>query len=401
MYQLCVHRFARSRPFLCALSFFLTICLPGCAVPVANGPFYQPLAPLYIESDGKGVWHAPSGKNGRPTDRLRVGLDTTNFMEVSATADEDNFLMSFRFSCGMRVCKFNMGNSPILIEDLETNQTYSLPTVRRIFHFFKPKVNLEMGLDTQIAGFKDLPSTQRRYTVSFPIRLEYPGALPNKVTLQLPSINLGNDALFIPPLVLNRTVPGKGMSAYAPQTFSKLSRTQAYSGFVGSPVTASTYGTFGTYSPAVYQWHEVQGRIAVAAEFMGRDDDTWKSFGKPFIGGEIRMLVLSGEKLTLSHQSIQWSDTESQNDTQMVPISNAAHDGNLSMYTSALGHQTEWILSNGAVNDTLHFLAVQEKLASKHVRVTMPSIWLGGKQLPSQPIEFKYVSGSIGLGIWP
>lgn len=401
MSKACENRFPTSSQFFLVLACLLAICIQACAVPVANGPFYQPLAPLHVGADGKGAWLAPSGKSGRPDDRLRVGLDSTNFMEISATADEDNFLLSFRFSCGLKACKLKMGEDPIVITDLETNQTYSLQTVRRIFGFSKPKVALEKGLVSQIAGFKNLPPEQQRYTVSLPVRLEYPGVLPDKVTLQLPPMNLGYDTLSLPPLVLSRAVPGKSMSAYVPQVFSKLSRTQAYSRFVGSPVTSSSHGTFGAYFPAVYQWHEVPGRIAVAAEFMGRDDDAWKSVGKPFIGGDIRVLVLSGEKLTLSHPSVLWSQAGSPNDTQEVPISNARHEGNLSMYTTKLGDQTEWTLSSGQVPDNPHFLAVQEKLASRHVRITMPPIWLGGEPLPSQPIEFKYVSGSIGLGIWP
>ena len=399
----CVEKISRS-----SIVVAIALTLNACAIPTIQGPYYHPNYPELVSHPelvgprGGGAWLPSSGKSGAPPYRIRVGHSATHFMEVSVTADEENFLLAWRFNCGVQRCNKQVENRPILVEDLDSGKQVPVETVRLIFlDPARPQVDLMKGLAASIPAFAEVRADQQRYTITIPLQHEFDGPLPERVRIQLPPITVGEQSIPLPPLVLLKQETGSKIRGYAPASFQALSRTAAFSNFAGAFMATSTSGTFGSFTSGSYPWFERKGEIILSASFMGRDDVAPNLWEKPFIMGEVKVLVLSGSSLKLEGDSVAWQQTPDEKQAVKVPIRASGHAGNLSMYTTKLNDKTTLRHPDGSVVSQQLWLAVIPKLQPKKVRITFPEVALEGKPLPLKPIEFEYRTGGIGMAVWP
>ena len=322
-------------------------------------------------------------------------------MEVSATADEENFLLAWRFSCAAQLCDVQMANRPLLVEELDNGKQASVETVRRIFQNSGPQVDLSRGLAASIPVFAEVPADQRRYTVSIPLRYDFDGPLPERVRIQLPPVTVGEQSIPLPPLELLKQETGRKIRAYVPADYQALSRTTAFSDFVGASAAVSTTGTFGSFTAPSYLWFERKGEVMLTASFMGRDDPAPPFWKTPFIAGEIKALILSDRKFKLNENSITWQQTTGERPAVKVPVKSGGRNGNLSMYTTRPHDKATLHYPDGTVVDDQLFLALVPKWRPKKARITFPEVVLEGRPLRLKPVEFEYRQGGVGMAVWP
>lgn len=381
-------------------TIFLALMLGACAMPVFQGPYYHPTYIVQSGAEAVSAWLPSAGKNGASPHRIRIGLDSANFVELSATADEENFLLAWRYSCGVRRCDVKVANQPLLLEDLSTGKQFSVETVRRIFSASKPVIDPSRGLATSISGFSEVPVDQQRYTISIPLRHEFDGPLPERLSIQLPPIRLGQESVLLPLLELQKRETGGKIRGYVPSTHHGLSRTAAFSDFAGAATSISTTGSFASFISASYPWFERDGEVRLAASFFGRDDPSPPFWSKPFVMGEVKVLVLSGKALLLDGGTASWLLPGSRQAVE-VPIKMGSRNGNLTMYTTRLDDRAEFRFSDGSLVDEQLYLAVIAKFQPKKVRITFPEFRMDGKILRPHPIEFEYRQGGVGVAVWP
>jgi hypothetical protein len=397
MNSLTVEKISRS-----SIVVAIALTVSACAIPTIQSPYYHPNYPELVGPEGGGAWLPSSGKSGAPPYRIRIGHSATHFMELSVTADEENFVLAWRFNCGVQRCNTQVENRPILVEDLDSGKQVPVETVRRIFlGTARPQVDLMKDLAVSIPAFAEVNADQRRYTISIPLRHEFDGPLPERVSIQLPPITVGEQSIPLPPLVLLKQETGKNIRAYAPASYQALSRTTAFTNFAGASTATLTSGSFGFFTPATYSWFERKGEIMLSASFMGRDDIQPKLWEKPFIAGEVKVLIMSGSIFKLEGNSVTWLQTPDEMQAVQVPIRTDRHSGNLSMYTTKPHDRTTLLFPDGTVIGEQLWLAVMPKLHPKKVRITFPEVALEGKPLLLKPIEFEYRLGGIGMAVWP
>jgi len=381
-------------------TILLVLVLGACAMPVVQGPYFYPSYDGRNGAEDVSAWLPAAGKNGGPSQRIRIGPDSTHFVELSATADEDNFLLAWRFSCGVRRCDVKMAKDPLLVDDLSSGMRFSVETVRRIFSASKPAIDVSSGLANRISRFAEVPVDQQRYTISIPLRHEFDDPLPERLSIQLPPIRLGQETIPLPLLELQKKETGGKIRGYVPSTHHDLSRTVAFSDFAGAATAISTTGSFATYISASYPWFERDGEVRFAASFFGRDDPSPPFWNKPFVMGEVKVLVLSGKALRLEGGTASWLLPGS-TQAVVVPINVGGRNGNLVMYTTGLDDQAEFRLSDGTLVDEQLYLAVVARFQPRKVRITFPEFSLNGKILRPHPIEFEYRQGGLGVAVWP
>ena len=417
---------------------FVAMVLSACAIPVIQEPYYQPVYPETSggHKPGDSAWILSGGKSGGPPNRLRMRDDTRNcYLELTAMADEANFLLLWTVEkygrnriTGQSCDDLQIGNEPLMIEDLDSGQRMSIRRFNRRFSFppaLNAKLSETVDMAALIPGFAEVPAAERWYTLSISFRREFEGKLPERVTIQLPSILVAGRSIQPPPLDLQRKdVPSTNIRAYVPLSYKEIPYTTAFKEFGKPPGAASFRGPLGkTFSTGIYIWHE-QEELRLAAGVMGREDDLYIEFdkksggtGNPFISGEIYAEVLSGSSIRLQDNHVLWQQTPG--DVTPVAITpRAMSRWRLSIYPTMdyaelPKHFLAPILNQYNPNyenpsyieqydDWLRqFVFSIPNYQPKRIRVTLPPITANGKLWLIEPIEFHYKSGGVGLAVWP
>lgn len=381
--------------------WFLLLALSACASPVAPGPYYQPSSARQgVEKDAQ-VWFPEAGKHGEPPYRIRIGHAPAQYLELSATVDEDNFLLAWRFSCGPARCNATVENRPLLLEDMESGKRMTVDVVRRLLTVSRPPIDASRNLAGTIPPFADVPLDQQRYTVAIPLKHEFDGPLPEQVTIQLPAIQLGDALIPLPELVLKKQETGGKIRGYVPVGTWDYGRTRTFANFSGGNAATKTTGSFAAFVPAVHPWFEQKGEILLAANFMGRDDPYPPFWNKPFVSGEVKVLVMSGKTFRWAGDSATWRLAPGSNDMRVVPLAPNARAAYLSMYSTRVNDAGKFqSVERSSAEDQL-YLAEIPKFKPRKVRLFFPPVLLEGKTLVVPPIDFEYRDGSIGMRAIP
>ena len=366
------------------------LLLSSCAVPVAYGPYYQPIYP----EKSKYVWvpHDIEGAGPPASLRMRSGLC---FMGLRANADEENFTLSWTQEELGKKCRIKVHGKSLELKDLDTNRHRVVSTFRRVFVGVGPGLDINQVVDlvSMIPGFAAVPESEQRYTLSLFFARQFNGSLPDKTRIQLPDIAIGDRIITPPPLQLERHKNAlKRRDDYVPNVGQKVTGSALLSEFAGG------------VSGSVVIWHEENSLLRLATSFVGTPDSHYGNVRKKDVSeilGRIYVEVLGDKPVRLTDGRVTWNVPDDKQD-HLVPVGKSKWI--LEMYTTTnlserLDHLPDYSQPNKTFSDSFRdFVVVIPGYQPKRFNVTLPHVTANEHEWPIQPIVFEYRTGGVGVG---
>jgi hypothetical protein len=367
------------------------LLLASCVVPVPYGAYYYPTYP----EKSQYVWIMRNNEGTGAPEELRMRSDGC-VMGLRAIADEENFTFSWsQQELGNAVkCRIHVHTQPLVLEDLDSGSQRDIRAFRRVFRGFGPALGLEeaVNLKSLIPGFAAVPASARRYTLSISLERKFEGPLPEVSRIQLPEISIAGRAIKPPPLQLNRHANLlSSKDDYLPDNGKRVQDTVLLAEFGGS------------VGPIVI-WYEELPMLRLGAAFWGTPDSydgNVRNKNVSEILGRIYVEIFGDGPIHLEEGGVTWyapGDTTQ----QFVPVSRSKWA--IEMYTTAdISEQLENFADYWQQNKTFkdwyrEFVILLRGYQPKHFRVMLPPVDINGHEWFTQPINFEYKSGGVGLG---
>lgn len=348
--------------------------------------------------------------------RLRLARGRC-MMWLKAAGDDENFMLDWRID-RYSGCDLSVASEPVSVEDMETGKRYEVRAFHRLFQNNPPGLSIHETVDlaSSIQGFKEIPTAERRYTVSLPFRKEFDGKLPDQLTIQLPPLWVGTRKVQISPLVLHRHSELLGpFSAYEPRVSKKMSNSFAFGEFAGIAVKGGlSEAAFDVrYGEVKNLWPEQDGEIFLASSFTGREDmKKWGGHYSSLIRGSIDIHVRSGVPIRLEDGHVTWQQAPGDEKPVLMPVkryslikyTTARYDdalgGRFLGFDPAERYRGEGVPYDAPDSDAkpiepyvekdIHEVVLIPGYQPRRVRVTLPKILIDGEEWLIHPIEFEY-----------
>ena len=369
---------------------FVTLLIVACAVPVAYGPYYQPIYPEKSEY----VWVPRDTEGAGPPASLRMRSGLC-FMGLRAETDKENFTLSWTQEEPGERCQIKVHGNSLLFKDLATDHQWVVGTFRRVFVGFEPGLNIGQTVDIEsmIPGFAAVPASERRYTLSIILSRQFTGPLPDTARIQLPDIATG-ERIITPPVLQLQRHRNELMHKddYVPIDGRKLGKATLLSEFAGGS------------SDSVYIWHEENSLLRLAASFTGTPDSHDGYVRKNNVSeiiGRVYIEVLGDQPVRLTDGQVAWNVAGDKQD-HLVPVSNSRWI--LEMYTTTnlserIDHLPDYWQPDKTYSDLLRdYVVVIPGYQPKRFSVMLPHVFANEHEWPIMPIVFEYRHGSVGIG---
>lgn len=366
------------------------LLLSACAVPVAYGPYYEPVYP----ETSRYAWVPRDMEGAGPPASLRMRSGSC-FMRLRASADAENFTLSWTQEEPGNSCRIEVQGNSLEIVDPDTGRRRVVRSFRRVFTGSGPGLDINQAVDPAsiTSGFAAVPAAEQRYTLSLTLARRFNGPLPDTARIQLPDMAIGDRVITPPPLQLLRHRNAlQQRDDYLPDVGQKVAESTILSDFSG-----------GSSGPVVI-WHEEDSLVRFAASFAGTPDSydgNTRNKDIPEISGRLYVEVPGDSPVRLMDERVAWLVP---GDTQQVLVPVGRSSWRLEMYTTAdlserLDHLPDYWQPGKTFRDHLRdFVVVIPGYQPVRFSLTLPQVTASGHEWPVRPVEFEYRTGGVGFG---
>lgn len=382
----------------------LTLLLSACAIPTTVGPSYSPSYP----EPAKNVWTHGQFKIAEPNPRTIIMRKNGCFIRIKAYPQKPDLNISLSLEDenrkGFTPSKIHMADAPLTITDLDTGETHQIHIVQRDFPFLSGQgVDIHKTVDPTrlFPGFDEVPAAQRHYALALEIKRIFKGSLPTTSTIQLPDIQLGNQNIPMPPLIIKRYKrSGSGWWYAVANNNRPIKPTE--------PAGQALGGGTQVLKPADV-WY-TSPKIEMSAVFRGYpytyDEHFDKNDKESEIFGTVYFRIKGSEPIRLTQPDVLWS-IPGETQGKRIPSRSGVFklrrftttklSGRLIGFPRYIGPDKTIIEQD----DSRRFLITVPNFHPKQFRLTLPPVTVNGEPWPILPITFTYHGGSVGLATWP